>query len=251
MTIQNAFPEQPLTQEVEHRFLGRDGIIERQTEPVLREHSVKALVNGKLEMDFVCLPQFLPELIIGHLVTEGYLHRAEDVVSLSISPAGDSAEVTLKTLAEPGPMPDLTPAPWKAEWIFSLADRFAQGMPLHELTFATHSCFLARGGQLLFRCEDIGRHNAVDKAVGYALMNGIDLSACLLYSSGRMPADMAAKAIRAGIPLLASKGAPTSAAVKLARQHQLTLLCAARRDRMKLFSDPLEKETIDSFPPIC
>ena len=60
MMIQNAFRDQPLTRLEEHRFLGRDGIIERQTEPVLREHSVKTLVNGKLEMDFVCLPQFLP-----------------------------------------------------------------------------------------------------------------------------------------------------------------------------------------------
>ncbi|MDO5545417.1 MAG: formate dehydrogenase accessory sulfurtransferase FdhD [Eubacteriales bacterium] len=249
MMIQNAFPVEPLTREVEHRFIGRDGTGYVQTEQVLREHSVKVLVNGRLEMEFVCLPQFLPELILGHLVTEGYLHRAEDVVSLSIS--RDSAEVTLKALIGPGPMPDVIPRPWETEWVFSLADRFAQGMPLHELTCATHSCFLARGKELLFQCEDTGRHNAVDKAVGYALMNGIDLSTCLLYSSGRMPADMAAKAIRAGIPLLASKGAPTASAVALARQHRLTLLCAARRDRMKLFSDPLEKETIDSFQPIC
>ena len=107
MTIQNAFPEQPLTQEVEHRFLGRDGIIERQTEPVLREHSVKALVNGKLEMDFVCLPQFLPELIIGHLVTEGYLHRAEDVVSLSISPVRRPRETRVSIGSRSGSMEGL------------------------------------------------------------------------------------------------------------------------------------------------
>ena len=243
MMIQNAFSAQPLTRDVEHRFLGRDGNTYVQTEPVLREHSVKALVNGTLEMEFVCLPQFLPELILGHLVTEGYLHRGADVVSLSISPAGDSAEVILKTLTEPVPMPDVVPYVWKAEWVFALADRFALGMPLHEKTFATHSCFLAKGSELLSQGEDIGRHNAVDKAVGLALLNGIALSECMLYSSGRMPADMAAKAIRAGIPLLASKGAPTASAVELARQHALTLLCAARKDRMKLFSDPLEKET--------
>lgn len=241
MMIQNAFPDQPLTRLEEHRFLGRDGAEQVQTESVLCEHALRVLVNGQLEMEFVCLPQFLPELIVGHLVTEGYLRRAEEILSLSISPSGAFAEVTLKNLSEPGPMPDVIPYPWEAAWVFALADRFAQGMPLHELTCATHSCFLAEGSQFLYQCEDIGRHNAIDKAVGFALLRGIDLHRCLLYSSGRMPADMAAKAIRAGIPLMASKGAPTARAVALARQHKLTLLCAARKDRMKLFSDPAGK----------
>lgn len=242
MRIQNAFPSQPLTRELEHRFIGRDGTEKKQTEPVLCEHTIRVFVNRLLEMEFVCLPQYLPELIVGHLVTEGYLHRAEDVLTVSISSTGESADVTLKTLSEPGLISDVSPIPWEQEWVFALADRFAAGMPVHELTCATHSCFLARNKELLFQCEDIGRHNAIDKAVGYALINGIDLRECLLYSSGRMPADMAAKAIRAGIPLLASKGAPTASAIALARQHGLTLLCAARRDRMKLFSDPAAKE---------
>lgn len=242
MRIQNAFPSQPLTRELEHRFIGRDGTEKKQTEPVLCEHTIRVFVNRLLEMEFVCLPQYLPELIVGHLVTEGYLHRAEDVLTVSISSTGESADVTLKTLSEPGLISDVSPVPWEQEWVFALADRFAAGMPVHELTCATHSCFLARNKELLFQCEDIGRHNAIDKAVGYALINGIDLRECLLYSSGRMPADMAAKAIRAGIPLLASKGAPTASAIALARQHGLTLLCAARRDRMKLFSDPAAKE---------
>lgn len=241
MMIQNDFPPQPLTRELEHRFLGRDGTAKQQTEPVLCEHTLRVLVNETLEMEFTCLPQFLPELILGHLVTEGYLQRVEEVLSVSISPTGKTAEVTLTNLRELGAMPDVSPTPWEADWVFALADRFAAGMPVHQLTCATHSCFLANGRELLFQCEDIGRHNAIDKAVGYALMNGIDLRDCLMYSSGRMPADMAAKAIRAGIPLLASKGSPTASAIALAREHQLTLLCAARRDRMKLFSDPMAK----------
>lgn len=238
MVIHNHFPDHPLTCTLERRFLGRDGDIHMETEPVLCEHAIRVLVNGTLEMEFVCLPQFLPELILGHLVTEGYIRRADDVEFLSIAASGENAEVLLRKLSAPTQMPNVTPIPWDAAWVFALADRFAEGMPVHELTCATHSCFLARGTELLFQCEDIGRHNAIDKAVGFALINGIDLRQCLLYSSGRMPADMAAKAIWAGIPVLASKGAPTVSAVNLAQQHKLTLLCAARRDRMKLFSDP-------------
>ena len=57
----------------------------------------------------------------------------------------------------------------------------------------------------LFSCEDIGRHNALDKVIGYALRHQIDLTECMVYSSGRIPTDMAMKAIYAGIPVLSSK----------------------------------------------
>lgn len=66
-------------------------------------------------------------------------------------------------------MTPVTPVPWKKQWIFDLADCFANGTPFHRQTWATHSCFLACDGELLFQCEDIGRHNALDKAIGYAL----------------------------------------------------------------------------------
>lgn len=236
MELQNLFSEPSLTKSIEHRCITREHTIFPQCEPILTEHALQARVNHSLTLDFVCLPQFLPELILGHLVTEGYLHEADEVTSLTIHADGHSAEVSLSALAAPTPLPMVTPIDWDAEWVFALADRFAQGMPIHEKTFATHSCFLAQGTQLLFQCEDIGRHNAVDKAIGFALMHGIDLHSCLLYSSGRMPIDMVQKAIRAEIPVLAGKGSPTAGAVALAQQHGLTLLCAARRDRMKLFA---------------
>ena len=89
-----------------------------------------------------------------------------------------------------------------------------------------------------FSCEDIGRHNALDKVIGYALRHNIDLHQCMIYSSGRIPTDMTMKAIQAGIPVLSSKASPTSEAIELAREYHLTLICAARRDRMKVFASP-------------
>ena len=117
-----------------------------------------------------------------------------------------------------------------------MSDTFADGMPLHSVTFATHSCLLARRDEILFSCEDIGRHNALDKVIGYALRHQIDLTECMVYSSGRIPTDMAMKAIYAGIPVLSSKASPTTEAIELAKAYHLTLICAARRDRMKVFS---------------
>lgn len=88
------------------------------------------------------------------------------------------------------------------------------GWPLHGVTFATHSCLLARRDEILFSCEDIGRHNALDKVIGYALRHQIDLTECMVYSSGRIPTDMAMKAIYADSGAF-QQASPTTEAIDL------------------------------------
>lgn len=105
-----------------------------------------------------------------------------------------------------------------------MADAFLQDMPLHRQTGATHSSFLMADGEILFRCEDIGRHNALDKAIGYGSRNGLDLKNAVLFTSGRIPTDMVMKTVRAGIPVLAGRSVPTKEAVELARRYRLILI---------------------------
>ena len=69
-----------------------------------------------------------------------------------------------------------------------------------------------------------------------ALMEGIDLEQCVLFSSGRIPDDMIEKAIRARVPVLASNAVPTDRAVELAREYHVTLICTAREKGMDVFS---------------
>lgn len=238
MQILSSFLEPAPLSSLSYQRWNRDGQRQDCTEPILQEHHFCAAVTGGPELEFLCLPQHLPELIAGHLMTEGLISGPEQADTIAIDESGRRATVTLAPAAKPHGLSPLPAAVWKPEWVFALADQFADGMPLHCQTFATHSCFLARRDQLLFQCEDLGRHNALDKAVGFALLHRIPMAECILYSSGRMPVDMVRKAICAGIPVLASKGAPTAQAVALARQYGLTLLCAARRDSMKQFSGP-------------
>lgn len=231
---------------------------------LLGEHLMNVYINDRLTMKLVCIPEYLPELVTGRLLTEGIIRTAGDVKAIHIREYGTHARVYLNGTVPKNDIsddfveltstsctsnhilnndfqacPDLcpvTPIPWKVSWIFSLADRFAEGMPLHRETWCTHSCFLAMEDRLLFQCEDIGRHNALDKAIGYALLHEIDLTRCIIYSSGRIPTDMAQKAIRAGIPILSGKASPTREAVDLAEKYHLTLICNARRDSMKLYA---------------
>lgn len=78
-------------------------------------------------------------------------------------------------------------------------------------------------------CEDIGRHNALDKAIGTALVQDIDLRGCLAFTSGRVPTDMAVKAVRAGIPVLATCKVATDKAFELADEYGLALVTKAGR----------------------
>ena len=237
MRIQEPLSKAPLTETCKYTYIGRDEICRTEQEQVLCELHMKVQISHMNAVTAVCSPEYLPELILGRLLTDGLISSADEVEEVRIDGSLKTADVVLKEPLPSVKAPEpLTPIPWSPSQIFSLADHFSDGMPLHSQTFATHSCFLAREGRLLFQCEDIGRHNAIDKAVGYALRHEIPLGSCILYSSGRAPRDMVWKAIRAGIPVFASKASPTAEAVMLARQYHLTLICAARRDRMKLFA---------------
>lgn len=267
MYINEQYHDLPLLETKEYRFISRDGQLISKQEQILKEHLIDVYLNDHLTMKLVCLPQYLTELVLGRLLTERIIDSISDIEQIYICEYGKRAKVylnrTSKTLPQniennlfieitptcctgnhilndyfvSGQTPKTVPSiNWKPDWIFQMADAFADGMPLHSTTFATHSCLLARNGQILFSCEDIGRHNALDKVIGYALRNQIDLCECIVYSSGRIPTDMAMKAIYAQIPILASKASPTVEAIELAKEYHLTLICAARRDRMKVFS---------------
>ena len=88
---------------------------------------------------------------------------------------------------------------------------------------------MLRDGKILYQCEDLGRHNALDKAVGCALAEGVQLGQCVLYTSGRVPVDMVRKAIRAGVPALVSKTMPTVQSLELAEAYGLKLLIRKKK----------------------
>ena len=99
----------------------------------------------------------------------------------------------------------LTPAPedkvFSTEAIVLLQHRMSERQELSRSTAAAHAASLADSeGRILTVKEDVGRHNAMDKAIGYGMQNGVDFGRCMMLLSGRISFEMVQKALRAGIP---------------------------------------------------
>jgi FdhD protein len=106
-------------------------------------------------------------------------------------------------------------------------------------TEAVHSAGLFLDGrETVSIAEDLGRHHALDKAIGHGLLNNVDFSRTLAASTGRQPAEMILKCRRAGIPIIATKGVPTTLAVEMAEKAGITIAGLVRGDTMIVYSHP-------------
>jgi FdhD protein len=120
----------------------------------------------------------------------------------------------------------------------ALPDRLREAQRVFSSTGGLHAAGLfTAGGELLAVREDVGRHNAVDKIVGWALLQDkLPLTGCMLLVSGRASFELVQKAVLAGIPLLAAVSAPSSLAAELAEEAGLTLIGFLRGQSMNVYT---------------
>ena len=243
----------PTTERVSCRRVDSSGKCEEREEEIVCENELEVSVNGIPAFRLTCTPEHLSELVLGRLRTEGIIRNADEVEHLFICGKGNIAEVKLSDSITFEPyngfeptcctgnrqmiqraaeeketvLPSVSPEPAD---VFSLAEYFRKDSTLHRNTSGTHSCYIRFGDGRILSFEDIGRHNALDKAVGAMLLNEEVPARCMLYTTGRVAEDMAKKVIAAGIPVLVSKAVPTEAAIILAKKHHLKLICRAWPD---------------------
>jgi len=122
--------------------------------------------------------------------------------------------------------------------LIGLPDKLVQ--PTFERTGGLHATGLfTAAGELVAVREDVGRHNAMDKVVGRALLDGrIPFAGHVLCVSGRLSFELVQKAARAGAPILVAVGAPSSLAVALAAEQGITLCGFVRRGSMNVYTHP-------------
>jgi FdhD protein len=211
------------------------------------------------------------ELVAGFLFTEGIISRREDLLAISVS--GDTAvernlvrvslaptvrlaansaarrfsagsacgvcgKASITQLRRRGLRRPEAASLFDPEMLCELPPKLRSAQAVFGRTGGLHAAALFDpSGELLVLREDIGRHNAVDKTIGWALLGGrLPLSGHVLLVSGRGGFEIVQKAIVAGIPLLASVSAPSSLAVQLARELGLTLIGFLRGRRFVIYA---------------
>ncbi len=251
----------------------KDGAAARKDDYLAAEEPLEIRIGENPLSVTMRTPGHDQELAAGFLFTEGLVQRREQIIALENATNDDDGKrgnvVRAEVAAEV--LPDFdklrrhffaasscgicgkasidavrsrllrTPnADFRVEpkLIVSLPDALRSEQDVFERTGGLHAAALfdARGDLLIVR-EDIGRHNAVDKVVGWALLNDrIPLSDCILLVSGRGGFEIIQKAIVAGIPVVASVSAPSSLAVQLARELRLTLIGFLRGTRFVVYA---------------
>ena len=212
------------------------------------------------------------ELVAGFLFTEGMITRREDLVSIRLpgdaapernlvrvtldskvrlaagnaarrfsagSACGVCGKASITQLRRRGLRRPEVDTLFDPEVLCQLPDKLRAAQAAFGRTGGLHAAALFNaGGELLVLREDIGRHNAVDKVIGWAFLEGrLPLSGHVLLVSGRGGFEIVQKALSAGIPLLASVSAPSSLAVQLAREFGLTLVGFLRGQRFVIYSE--------------
>jgi FdhD protein len=235
--------------------LGPEGARE-STDPVAEEVPVTVTVNGRQVATAMTSPTGLEEFALGFLFTEGIIKGKGDIDSLQVEK--NSVKIITKDLLRVvgpkrtilsgcgGSSSFLDPAklPKVASTLTVPAEEISRAMKellqseIHQLTGGVHAVGLCGGGQLMAKAFDIGRHNALDRLAGLALLRGIDLGQAYVVSSGRISSEMVRKCLVAGIPLIASRGATTTLAVTLAEGNGLTVIGFVRGGGMNIYTNP-------------
>ena len=232
------------------------GAFTKSEHEVVLEVPLAINVNGRHALTVMTSPVMLREFVIGLLYTERIIHEMDEIESIQIEPDRISVltknpfkilvskKTVLSGCGGSSSFLDVAKLPKiNSDLVIDAADIRA-GMKqtldsdLHVKTGGNHIVGLFQSGGSVCVAEDIGRHNALDRVIGYGLLNNVMFSRSFVVSSGRVSSEMARKCLIAGIPVIASRTATTSLAVEMAEKTGLTIVGFVRSDQMNIYTHP-------------
>jgi FdhD protein len=226
------------------------------THEVIEEVPFALFVNGRHAMTAMMSPSSLEDFVVGYLFTEQIVKSIDEIESIKIEK--NRLSVLTKNLfkvlgpkktilsgcggsasyIDPEKLPkiksDLTLNPVAVATMI----KSVLVSELHKTTGGIHIVGLADREKIVTVAEDIGRHNALDRVIGYGLRNGVDFSRTFVIVSGRISSEMVRKCLIANIPVIVSRGATTTLAVEIAEKTGLTVVGFARGKKMIIYSHP-------------
>lgn len=222
------------------------------------EKRIRISVNTKEIMSLYCTPIMVKELVVGIFMTEGIIEGnwCADTISIKydddiiVDIPADGKVTTDDAVITSGCIGGITfPKRLKIQrsndnfridikMLCDLFRTFQDASVLYKSTGCVHSAALSDGVDILCLAEDIGRHNAVDKIIGYALLEGISFENKIMLASGRLSSEIVAKCAKWQIPIVASRTSPTSLAVEIAERANVTVAGFVRGRRLNIYTAP-------------
>jgi FdhD protein len=224
-------------------------------------------INKTFWATILCSPTDLQALAVGHFLSEGILKSTEEIEEIVLKEPESTCYIKLKPeinvedrvrlsrlharvipsacgSGSPYQYTGKTPKvksnlKVKAQVIFDSVNQLNFKAEGFRQTGGLHVAAIYKAdGQLVALAEDVGRHNAVDKVIGMAALNKVDFGLCFLALSGRMSGDVAFKAAKVGLPLIASLAAALSSGITMAESADLTLAGFVRGKRINVYTCP-------------
>lgn len=210
---------------------------------------MEMVVNGNLLGKFYLSPCDLEEFAVGYLLDEGFISSPEEIKKLKISSTMIDIELESYEDSEylnsydgwihrekqvPQVFSDFKV---NKKLIFSSFNKLLQEARVWKKTGGTHVAALVNGNQFILK-EDVSRHVAIDKIIGSAALQNINLEHSFIVCSGRIPPDRVAKLANVGIPIMVTKAAPTTEGIKMGRIANITLIGFLRGGRFNIYTHP-------------
>jgi FdhD protein len=222
---------------------------------IVEEMPLSIFINGRHFVTAMISPEMVKEFILGYLFSERIINSRSEVESLEIEDQMARVIIAspIKALVPRKPivsgcggiaafldeskLPNITSDLRIDKNSILLAMKAIFNSELHAVTGGVHSVGLFEEDKAICICEDIGRHNALDKAIGFGLERNMDFGELFVLSTGRISSEMALKCAVSGIPLIASRGATTSLAIEIAQRCGLTIVGFVRGGRMNIYTN--------------
>jgi len=233
---------------------------------VIEEVPFALFVNGRHAMTAMMSPVQLEDFVTGYLFTEQIIKAVDEIESIKIEK--NRLSVITKNLfkvlgpkktilsgcggstsfIDTGKLPSIkSKFCISSHTIRSLVKGVLES-ELHVKTGGIHVVGLVSAEGMITRSEDIGRHNALDRVIGYALRNSVDLSTTCVICSGRISSEMVRKCLIANIPVVVSRGATTTLAIDIATKTGLCVIGFVRGSKMNIYTHPERVQGIPLFP---
>ncbi len=232
---------------------------------IIDEMSIALYVNREYLAQLIITPADLTELVYGYLYCEKIISQPEEFSEISIDTTLRQLHVTIlpQNITSPHGFQSQIAAKFEqridhiseyrsdefpiitshichsAQEIIDSIRLLNQASDLFKKTGGVHSVGLWFEERFQWICDDIGRHHAFNKVIGYALRRHWPLpEEAMIVSTSRISTDLVLKTLRARIPMLISKSAPTDTAIQLAKLHGITLIGFVRDERFNIYTHP-------------